>query len=115
MPLAMTIGMPASVWTPGTRCLMLQSSATAQASAMYAKGATADAWPWLKASMMDNRLSRPLIARPSGQDQCAGTMPTQSAALSTLPNRTMLPVVQHTSNALASAWPMMRPCTSDNA
>jgi hypothetical protein len=112
---AMTIVMPASVWTPGTRCPMLQSNATAQASAICAKGATADARPWLKASMMDNRLSKPLIARPSGKDQCAGTMSTRSAALSTLPNRAMPSVVQHASIALATARPMMRPCSSDNA
>ena len=111
----MMIAPPASVYASGTARQISQSSATAQASAVYSNGATADAWPWRKASVMASWPRKPLIASATSNGVCVGATAIYCGAASTLPSSVIASVVQNTSVASGSLRLTMRPTTFDTA
>ena len=69
-PLAMINAPPPSVHASGVACQNAQSSTSAQARALYSKGAMAAAWPWRKASAMAIWPRKPLMAKPVSTHVC---------------------------------------------
>ncbi len=78
----MMIAAPISVYWSGRVCHSSQSIATPQARAEYSKGATTEASPWLKASVIASWPKKPEMARPSSSHTCFGSSATQFGAAS---------------------------------
>ena len=100
---------------PGRACQISQSSPRPQASALYSNGATMDAWPWRKASVMASWPQKPVIASASSNGRSARAMGNQLGSASRPAPTAMDSIMVRISDSLVSVRLARRPATAATA
>ena len=106
---------PSRVKPSGRVFQISQSIATPQARAVYSKGATTEASPWLKASVMASWAPKPLTASAPSSGRWRACTGNQPGAASSVAPIAIISISQNTMCSLRSLRASTRPATADTA